>query len=173
MSLNPEVSYTYNPAYHIKRGWRLQVIDTSAVTDFNAFRPGLTTTEQPNSDHVGTKVWIYVRAGAAAIVAGDTVSRPVGDATYMAVIKTPNNGQTAGIIGVAAHGIAANESGWIVQKGVVNAVEGVAYSQGESLVADAVTGRLTAGADSDVGVGVGIGADGVAGDSVEIYINCK
>lgn len=173
MSLNPEVSYTYNPAYHIKRGWRLQVIDTALVTDFNAFRPGLTTTEQPSSAHTGTRVWIYVRAGAAAIPAGEAVSRNVGDASYMAVEPSPGSGQTAGIIGVAAHGIAANESGWVLQKGVVSAFEGAAYVQGESLIADVTEGHLTAGSDSDLGVGIGIGASTGVGNAVDIYINCK
>ena len=172
MSLNPEVSYTYNPAYHIKRGWRLQVIDTALVTDFVAFRPGLTTTEQPNSDHVGTKVWIYITA-AANLATGTAVTRADGSASYDACERNPSPaGITARIIGVAAHDIANGDSGWIVQKGVVNAAADATYAQNESLVASTVDpGHLTAGTAAEVGIGIGLTAAGTGTESV--YIDCK
>jgi hypothetical protein len=170
MSLNPEVPYVYNPAYHIKRGWRLQVIDTSLVTDFVAFRPGLTTTEQPNSDHVGTKVWIYITA-AADLAIGVPVSRADDSAAYDACERNPAAGITARIIGVTAHAILNGESGWIVQKGVVNARVDGSYAQNESLISALAAGQLTAGTPAEVGIGIGLSAVGAGTESV--YIDCK
>jgi len=170
MSLNPEVPYVYNPAYHIKRGWRLQVIDTALVTDFVAFRPGLTTTEQPNSDHTGTREWVYITA-AAIIPIGECVSRAAGSAAYDACLSTPATAFTAAIVGVADKAFAVGDSGWIVKKGTVNAEVLVGYGADECLIFSGTIGHLTAGAVAEVGIGIGLGA--AVGGTASVYIDCK
>jgi len=154
MSLNPEVPYVYNPAYHIKRGWRLQVIDTSLVTDFAAFRPGLVTIEQPSSLHQGTREFIYVQADA--LVHANAVVQRVDLSTTYNVEELKVASSVAQVVGVAQVEIAAGSFGWVLRKGNCTVVEGAGWGPNLPLIPDAggTIGSAAVGTVSESGFGV-------------------